>query len=188
MSEQESKNPFDDEAWMLYFGILTSVRYCERRAMWYQTIQKMNRFVTALLGSTAFATALANYPKWATVSAFLTAFFSAIDLTLEVTTKVKFFEDQKRRYIDLQCEVEKIGWKELNTAKTRELAVKKLQIESDEPPTLNILNVLCHNEVCRILGFSKSCMYKVPWWQRWLSQVWLFGLPDYPAMQSDSEK
>jgi len=47
----------------------------------------------------------------------------------------------------------------------------RLAIESDEPPTLRVLDSLCHNEVLRALGQEAHRVGPISGWQRLFAHV-----------------
>jgi hypothetical protein len=38
-------------------------------------------------------------------------------------------------------------------------------IESEEPPPLRVLDIICHNELCEAMGYDRCHFYKVGWLQ-----------------------
>ncbi|SFT82942.1 hypothetical protein SAMN05192563_1004233 [Paraburkholderia aspalathi] len=47
---------------------------------------------------------------------------------------------------------------------------KRLDIESEEPPILRVLDCLCHNEQMRSEGYPREDLAKIEWWQRLFAQ------------------
>ena len=51
------------------------------------------------------------------------------------------------------------------------LLFDRLDIEIEEPPPLRILDLICHNELCRAMGYDESHQVKIKWYQRILCQI-----------------
>ena len=55
--------------------------------------------------------------------------------------------------------------RDLSDEDRRKYMNMRLDIEADEPPTLSVLNVMCHNEQLRAMGRHKE-QIPVLWYQR----------------------
>jgi hypothetical protein len=60
------------------------------------------------------------------------------------------------------------------------LYAAKLAIEADEPPPLNVLGLMCHNDQISAEGISPDRKVGLWWWQRLLAQV--IDLPPEPVL------
>ena len=48
---------------------------------------------------------------------------------------------------------------------------RRLDIESREPPTLDVLNAICHDELVIALGLDESELTNLTWLQRKLANI-----------------
>lgn len=56
----------------------------------------------------------------------------------------------------------------------KQFKAERLNIESDEPPVLKVLDSICHNELMRAMGFPEERFLKIGFLQRSLSQLFDF--------------
>jgi hypothetical protein len=151
MSTPSLQEQFDD----LLFGIRRSVRYHNRRRSFYDRLHKFNTIIAVVGGSAVIATILGEFgTPWPLAFSVLVTISAAIDLALSSPQAARSHHDLSRKYFDIEKEMiacqspsdqDLVGWTE-----------RRLTIEADEPPVLHVLNTICHNELCRALGYGDS--------------------------------
>jgi hypothetical protein len=59
----------------------------------------------------------------------------------------------------------------MDDVKIRVFIAQRLEIEATEPPPLRVLDMICHNELCRAMDYSEKYCVQIKWYQRYLSQL-----------------
>ena len=158
----------------LLFGVRRSARYHARRRAFFERLHGAVIFLAVISGSatfTAFATDLGKeWPDWLRFfpSVALTV-LAAGDMVFGWARKAWLHADLARKFIDLEREMETT----LDPDPDRVAAWtgRRLQVEGDEPPVKQVLNILCHNELSRAMGRPKEKQYDVKFVQRLFAQV-----------------
>jgi hypothetical protein len=154
----------------LLFGIRRSVRYHASRRRFLDQLHKLSNFLTLLSGTGIFISVLSNLNQlWMTSAAFLIITLSLIDLVIDAPGKARLHNDLERRFLELEkCTIS-------NKNPTQDDIISfessRLEIEADEPPILKVLDIICHNELSRALGYDKSNFYHVSWYQSLFCQI-----------------
>ena len=157
----------------LLFGIRKSVRYHDRRRSFFLTLHTLVMLVTLLTSSgyvVAFATEVAGrLPYWVNVTSMaLVAFLVGLDVVVGFARKATIHNDLKRRFIQLEQQLELVRNNHTPEDIAR-LTNERLNIESDEPPVKHALNLICHNELMRAMGYKEEEQVKINWLQRKLA-------------------
>lgn len=154
----------DEDIEDILFGIRRSVRYHERRGAHYDFLQRLTNIATILLaGVVLMQLAGATSPLWVRVLAGIGAILSALDLVVGFGRHANLHRDLRQQFIELErrCHEGNSG---------AELMQRRLDIESREPAVYRALDVLCHNEICACMGYSRATkpeyFYDVPWYRR----------------------
>ena len=174
MNEEELRRRFR----RLLFGVRRSWRYHERRRRFYERVQNLSTFVAFLFGTATVAGVLGampeGSPEWlVAVPALLVSFLSGIALVYRVSPKAWLHADLRRRFVDLEAEMESVRGR-LDEEALAKLRAQRLAIEADEPPALVVLDALCHNELWRAMGRDSDLLLKVGWFQRLVAQLFDF--------------
>ena len=162
------ENAFDD----LLFDVRRSVRYHNRRRSFYDRFHKSNTVLGLIGGSAVVATLLADRgPDFLPlVFGAVVAISSALDLVIGSAGQARRHHDFARRYFNLEKEM--VAAEPRNDRKKISAWTQaRLEIEAEEPPVMHVLNVICHNELCRALGYNENQMVKIGPVQRLLSNV-----------------
>lgn len=163
------KKEMGEEQYALFFGVLRSVRYHDRRQSFFELLHRMSSGLTVLLaGSVLFELARPGQTAlWMIVLAVPAAFLSAWDVVVGYANHAKLHNELKRRFITLQIAIvsEDNG---IETWTKHEM--ERLMIERDEPPIYHALNMLCHNEMVRAEG-ADGAQVPVGVWQRLTSHI-----------------
>lgn len=149
MSDKEQhRKKYND----LLFSIRRSVRYHNRRRSFFDRWHHAMTVLSFIGGSGVFFTLLKElgdiYPLM--LSAIIVV-ASAIDLIFNFTAKARAHHDYARKYFEIEKDMIRHG-KDFDDNLIRDWTVRRLDIEAEEPPVLHVLNVICHNELCRALG------------------------------------
>jgi hypothetical protein len=150
----------------LLFGVRRSIRYHTRRRMFFDSLYKWSQVLALISGSATVAVVMSKYgdgalPVWLAAAV---AVFSAVNMVfgfagsarLHSDLVQKFSELEKRIILDTNPSVDSI-----NAA-----TVERLDIEAVEPPIHRTLDMICHNELCRALGYGEEAMVKITFLQR----------------------
>jgi len=89
--------------------------------------------------------------------AALVAILSAINLVVAPSQAAQLHEELASRFAELECQIKRAS--AVNSERLNVFIADRLAIESDEPPALRVLDTICHNELCRALGYKD--FYKV---------------------------
>ncbi len=157
----------------LLFGVRRSVRYHNRRRMFFDRWQTVTSWISVVFGSATVITVIeANNPKLAVGMAAIVTFSSAVDLVVGTVKAARDHYDLAKRFISLEQEI--ISVQEMDEKSLIRLKNARLDIEKDEPPVLRVLDTLCHNEMLRSMGYDKEEFKKVGLTQRFFSPVFDF--------------
>ena len=161
----------------LLFSVRRSIRYHTRRRMFFDSLYKWSQALALLSGSATVAIAAAQLSNGVLMVWFAAAVavFSALNLVFGFAASarlhndfiVKFSELEKRIILNSDSSIDSINV----------FMAERLDIETCEPPTLRILDMICHNELCRAMGCGEETMAKINLMQRWCSQF--FDLMDH---------
>ena len=154
----------------LLFGVRRSVRYHEKRERFFHRLNRVVLFLNVAFGSAAVVAALSELGHgWIVTFSALVAVASALDLAVDTGNRARLHADLRRRFVALESAM--IG-EEPDQERLARFTRERLAIEQDEPPVLRALDVLCHNELVRALGYGRQHEHALPFWRRWLAQVW----------------
>lgn len=148
------------------FDIRRSVRYHMHRCRFYDNFHDISSALSVILGVAAIATVLSSVTSKEVV-ALMGAFVSLIgvlDLVIGTTQKARLHNSLAGKFVDLEKRMLKEGLPCLDDVK-----LARLEIEKEEPPVLDVLNVICHNEVMKADGYLPSQLAKIGWFQRRLA-------------------
>ncbi|MBF0436748.1 MAG: hypothetical protein HQL77_15435 [Magnetococcales bacterium] len=157
----------------LLFGVRRSVRYHNRRRMFFDRWRVTTSAISVVFGSAAIVSisGMSN-TRIATFSAVIVTLFSAVDLVVGTAKAARDHADLARRFISLEQEINNSP--AIDQESLIRLTNTRLDIEKDEPPVLRVLDTLCHNEMLRSMGFGKEKFIKVGLFQRIFSQFFDF--------------
>ena len=149
----------------LLFGVRRSVRYHNRRRMFFDGFGLFKSACTVILGSgTMVGILTSGGHAFTLLAAALITVLSAIDLVVGTSKAARLHSDLARRFIELEKEF--LPEKATTRAELDRLEAARLTIEADEPPILRILDSVCHNELLRSMGYEDEVFLKIFWFQR----------------------
>lgn len=153
----------------LLFGVRRSIRYHARRRMFFDRFRQLTSALGVILGSATVFTLLNEMePLYPSLAAALVTILFTIDLVVGTGPAARLHNDLNRRFIDLerQMELEEIPIDGHALAKHK---AYRLEIEVDEPPVHRVLDMMCHNELLRAMGYEKSHFARIRLHQRLLA-------------------
>lgn len=143
------------DAWHdLLFAVRRSRRYHMRREQSFSRLHFVAGFLTAVSGSATFATVLADLAVGVWLAAF-TAIFGAIELVGQPFSRALTHRDLTQSFTRLEKDMQRPD-SEITEADLRKLQVRRLDIEEKEPPPIQIINVMCHNEEVVAGGYGRE--------------------------------
>lgn len=151
----------------LLFGVRRSVRYHNRRRRFFERYHTITTALSVLAGAATVVMVLQELgPLAPSITAALVTVLATFDLVVGTTAKAREHAEFARRFIELEKEM-------LTSApdeqRLKEFTAERLDIEADEPPPLHVLNVICHNELVRALGYGQEHLVPLKWYQRLLA-------------------
>jgi len=158
-----------DDLDKLLFSVQRSVRYHHRRTLFFDRFHKTSTFLSALSGTATLVSVLAKAgPGWTLTFAAAVAVFSVSDLVVETARLARVHNDLSKKFFELEKEI--VNSENSNPETVSTFKIKRLDIEINEPPPLKVLDSICHNELLRALGYDKSELLEIKWYQRLFSQ------------------
>ena len=148
----------------LSFAVRRSIRYHAKRRAWYDGLHSAAMVTAAIAGSTTFATIVAGSPEIAKWLALVVAIASVMDTMLNWPEKARTHDALYRRFHDLEQVINESD--ELSEKRLNKLQNQRLQIEVDEPTTIDALNIVCRNIQAQAQGHPRSELTHIRWYQR----------------------
>lgn len=162
-------NRLADQTHTLLFGVRRSIRYHNRRVRFFDRFNKVTTFLAALSGTATFGVALSSAsPKLIITFALLVTIFSVVDLVVGTAQSARRHDDLSKKFFELEKAI--ITAKNITDDTLVQLSTRRLDIEATEPPPLKILDIICHNELMRAMGYDESCFVGLKWYQRLFAQ------------------
>jgi len=167
-----------DESWhALLFGIRKSVRYHERRAAFFLSLDRINGIVSLSAGAGAVSSALSARPDLAAVAGGIVAVSNIINVVVGSSRMAALHRELRGRFIDLERRVQRAPKTE---EALQECTDERLRIEQEEPPIVGALEMLCYNEEARAEGNFEH-VRRMDWLHKLLCQVLDYEPKDRPA-------
>lgn len=156
----------------LLWGVRRSIRYHSHRQDFFEQCNTWSNVIALLFGSGAIFTILKDYPSIAITLAAMVTVVSTVNLVINTTRKAQVHRDFYKQFHELEATLTAGSPTEEMVNKA---TVKRLEIEAEEPPVLQVLDILCHNELLRSKGYDPvsdaSQYYKVSPLQRAFAQI-----------------
>ena len=173
MSEQNDPIDFQRSWSREVFAVQRSIRYHARRERFYDSWNDLTNGIAIFLGAATVATVAGRLPLAQTLAVWFPAaiaIVSTLNVVWGTTRRARLHNELYRRFVELERTM--LSASEPTGEGCRALRAERLAIEADEPPTMLVVRVLCHNEVVRASGAGQY--YEVPLWQRVLAHFWAF--------------
>ena len=173
------QNPKSDEEWNLLWGVRRSIRYHDRRRWFFDVCHSLVKGTGIILATIYFYVENGVISgEWLIYFGMLSMFAFRLDILFRFSNCAHHYTELKRRFGDLE--------KSIITNKQEDMAffeAQRLEIEKDEPPIRRALDILCHNELAESMEGTKEYTYKVGFWQRRTSQLFV-----WPNIQKELEQ
>jgi len=158
-----------DTRWhSLLFDVRRSVRYHTRRRAFFDRYDQFTNMVGLVFGSTAVYGVMAAEPglsKVAIGAAAIVTVMSSINLVVGSSQRAREHADFARQFIGL----EKMLSVQPNEDVLAQVTHARLTIEAEEPPVMQVLDCICHNELCQAMGYPERA--HIGFWQRLFAQI-----------------
>lgn len=139
----------------LLFATRRAVRYHMHRQRFLDRISNWGSVATAIVGSATFASLLAEQ-EWSMYAAAATAIFSAFEVIFRPGRAAREHNGLAREFIMLEQEALRVASTGMTEEAILELQTRRLEIEAKEPPIYRVLDVICHDEVVKALGYPSE--------------------------------
>jgi hypothetical protein len=149
---------------ILLFGVRRSIRYHIRRRKLFERLDFLTKFL-AVIGGSGTIISVSNPVPNKTLAVFfgsIVAFFAALDLVVGCSKAARAHHDLIRKFSALEQKII-LASGDITESELNRLTTERLKIEEEEPPTMRILNVLCHNELVKARGLDKKHLVNVAW-------------------------
>jgi len=149
----------------LFFGVKRTVRYHLYRRKFFETLKLSADFLVIISGGTVVSLASSGEPKrniGVIIAGAVTAIVGTFDLVLGFSNKARDYRDLVKAFSDLEAEMTEDA---LTKDHLTDFTNKRLKLEVDEPPIKHVLNMYCHNEMVRAMGYPEEDLADIKWWQ-----------------------
>ena len=158
----------DNRTYDLLFSVRRSVRYHNRRRRFYETWNAITVTTAAVGGSAAgIAYYISGFVEGIHVlpvaASCIVALLSAIDIGVGTSRNANLHAELARKFIELEKRF--AHGKNLTDDEHEDLVRSRLEIETVEPTTLRLLDLMCHFELLRATG-DKRKHPKIPFLRR----------------------
>jgi hypothetical protein len=172
----------------LLFGVRRSIRYHMRRRKLFERLDFVTKFFAVIGGSGTIISVSGEIPhtRLAILFGSVVAFFAALDLVIGCSGVARDHHDLIRKFSLLERHITKAG-NDITEQELNNLVNQRLEIEEDEPPHLRVLNVLCHNELVKALGYDKKHLVHVGRVPRFFAHIHDFGADNLEKQMDKSE-
>src|SRR5438876_1607265 len=147
----------------LLFAVRRSIRYHNRRRRFFDGFDKAVKVLGVIGGSAAWAATIGKHQTITMWFAAVVAIGSAISLVIGPSQAARLHEALAKRFAKLEHEMQRTP--DPTPDQLNEFVAERLMIESEEPPPLRVLDIICHNELCEAMGYDRCHFYKVGWLQ-----------------------
>ena len=152
------------------FGVRRSVRYHVHRRRFFEFLTTATTTIS-FFGATAAGITHANVtdPTWLPIFfAGIVALVNALSLSIGTSRLASIHSDLARRFVDLESRFDPT--EPLTDEEYKNRVKERLAIEATVPPTKRLLDVLCHFELMRAMGYPDEPP-KIPWRRRVMAHV-----------------
>jgi hypothetical protein len=168
MDEKKFKEKWND----LLFGVRRSFRYHTHRRKFFDKLSVWSDFLIIISGGTVVGFASSGetgHRMWTIIFGAAIAIIGSFDLVIGFSNKARDFHEIARQFSELERQM--VAARETRTEKDlMTFTNRRLEIEEDEPPILQVLNCYCHNELVKALGLPEKEKVKITFWQSFFKQ------------------
>lgn len=120
----------------------------------------INYFITFLSNMTS--------PNLTMTFSLIVAIASTLDLILSFSEKARNHSDLARQFITLEKIIIQIPEEQITEEHIRKYTTNRVDIELNEPPKISTLDVICHYELAKAMGYENA-EYELVFFQRLLA-------------------
>ena len=147
-----------------------SARYHERRARFFSTCHIIVMVAAVLSGSATIAivgelVAQDWPPLMKALPMAVVTVLACIDVVLRFADKAALHGDLRRRFLRVEKQLVKLS-EDSPDKEIARLYAEVLDIETEEPPVLQILNIICYNDVVRARGEDREHLAELSFLQK----------------------
>lgn len=162
------------------FRIHVSMRYHQARRAWYSNLNRLSSVAAALAGSTALISVFGS----SSLAAWLAAAsggFAALNAAWGFPDRAQEHADLYRGFAEIAARMAKERGPSEEATKAYHAEV--LLLEASEPPTIQSLNVFCHNQECEARGLPVETQYELGFWNR-MFKSWFTVFDRFPPKKA----
>ena len=157
----------------LLFRVRKSIRYHHARRRFFDRNYIATNALTLIFGSAAIYFVLKELsPLYTVIAAALVSLASVLNMVVGNVPKARLHHDLAREFLTLERDI--VAKAKPAQKDYAAFYARALEIESREPPTKRVLNILMHNEVCLAMGYKEEdeeALYKVGPARRMFAQL-----------------
>ena len=170
METSTEQNSIRKKRWLLLFSVRRGVRYHRRREEFFEMCHGTGAFITAIAGSTgAVALFTSKFPEAAPWLVVVAAVGGGAELVFRFGARAKRHSDLARDFAELERDISRRG-ADVTVEELVAFRDRRLEIQSHEPKILNVLNVICDDEVSIAMRVGEEHLSNVRWYQRYCAQ------------------
>lgn len=159
------------------FRVHVSMRYHQARRAWWSNLNRLSSVAAALAGSTAIISVFGN----SSLAAWLAAGsggFAALNAAWGFPERAQEHADLYRGFSEIGARMAKE--RAPSEDATGAYAAEIMLLEASEPPTIQSLNVFCHNQECEARGLPIETQYELGFWNH-LLKSWFTVVDHFPS-------
>jgi hypothetical protein len=164
-----SDTDLGDDLYGLDFDVAKSMRYHLCRRRFWDGWSRVNKILTVLTGSAVVVGITANVPIVTTASGAAVALFSTFDLVFDFGEKARQADGLYRRWSLLLQEIALVDGPTRD--RIAELRRRRLEIEMEEGPTVDLLERRCAYDEAKARGHKIDDAWNLTRWQQTIAQL-----------------
>ena len=153
----------------LLFSVQMSIRYHSKRQGFFEGADQVSNFLLLMFSSAAVAAALKDWSDFLSVGIGIgIALITSMRIAFRVASKAARHSHFVTEYTNLERELRYMD----DEDEIASVWDSRLNVESEEPPTLINLSKVCHNEVIASQDLDPSYILPLSKPQRFLAPIW----------------
>jgi hypothetical protein len=147
------------------FGVKKSLRYHSRVRAYYERLDIWTKWLSAVAGASAFAVLLGDSKSLSAAAlTFIVTALALLDIIVAFSQKARLHQDLYRRFSDLAIEIAKL--QHPIAPDVAQMRAKRIAIEADEPPAIDVLEKWCWNLEAASRGGNQGDFHQLSKWQK----------------------
>lgn len=166
----------------ILYRVELSVLYHQKRERFFESLDKTVKAIAIIGGSASFAAAVNTSTagdvllKWATAAI---AVASALALVFGFSDRSKRHAELARNFRELEAAIIGRGKRDFDEDDLKVWESKARMLETSEPPSLNLLVLICQNEIAIATG-QHDKIVRIPKRKRWFAHIFSFPVDNGP--------